>query len=398
MISPHLRFEGYDARSWTNLLSLFAPGLRERIDGAPPDSDAPELGGGDAAAGDPTSSDARAALGARAPGTLPTATPLEPGGSGARAAAGTLVIVRADDGRVLKAIHTLRGRVRDLEYQGPQDLERVAGLYGARRAVEIREGAPEELAEHLAQRLVRGDDYVTQWLVLARIVRELTEAGKVHSWPRPLADVPVPTAGMVRRALDVVLPDDHVAVVVLWEGGHVWTAAVLRRRGGDVDLCAGPDLLLRWTGPLGGDWRRDLRFITDAVARTVGPVHFGLFAEAADVRALLRDPDPGAWAKAVALRDVVVYPTPPYVAVALGADAARAVARTTSRWLGGFDALRPLAPLAQYVRGRVTEVTSVTATLGFDPLRALARALADRPVRDDGVTSDRADSSSSTSR
>jgi hypothetical protein len=374
MISPHLRFEGYDARSWTNLLSLFAPGLRERIDGAAPDSDDPETPPSGPAAAGPTSHDRAAAP-----------------------AAGTLVIVRADDGRVLKAVHTLRGRVRDLEYRGPQDLERVAVLYGARRALEIREGTPEELAEHLAQRLVRGDDYVTQWLVLARIVRELTEAGKVHSWPRPLGDVPVPTAGMVRRALDVVLPDEHVAVVVLWEGVEVWTSAVLRRRGGDIDLCAGPDLLLRWTGPLGGDWRRDLRFVTDAVARTVGPVHVGLFAEAAHVRALLRNPDAGAWAKAVAVRDVVIHPTPPYVAVALGADAARAVARTTSRWLGGFDALRPFAPLAQYVRGRVSEITSVTATLGFDPLRVLARALAERPVRGEAITSGRAGSSSSTS-
>jgi len=349
VISPHLRFEGFDARSWTNLLSLFAPGLRDRINEEPADTDVPETDLGDAQA--------------------------EPD-------AGTLVIIRADDGRVLKAFHTSRGRVRDLSYDGPQDLERVAKAYSARRALELREGVLDELSESMAQRLKRSDDYATQWLVVARIVRELTEAGKIHSWPRPVADVPVPTARMVRRALDVVLPDEHALVVVLWEGGTPWTAFALRRRDGVIDLAAGPDMILRWTGPLGGDWRRDHRIVASAVERAVAPVHVGLFAEARTVRELLRNPDPGAWARAVAVRDIIVHPTPPYIAVALGADAARAVARTTSRWLGGFDALKPLGPMATYLRGRVAEVGSVTAVLGFDPLRALANSLAQRPVRE----------------
>ena len=80
MISPHLRFEGFDARSWTNLLSLFAPGLRDRVNEEAADTDVPETDVGEANA--------------------------EPN-------AGTLVIIRADDGHVLKAFHTTRGRVRD---------------------------------------------------------------------------------------------------------------------------------------------------------------------------------------------------------------------------------------------------------------------------------------------
>ena len=31
MISPELRFEGFDSRSWTNLLSLFAPNVVNRL-------------------------------------------------------------------------------------------------------------------------------------------------------------------------------------------------------------------------------------------------------------------------------------------------------------------------------------------------------------------------------
>src|SRR5690606_23586223 len=137
-------------------------------------------------------------------------------------------------------------------------------------------------------------------------------------------------------------------------------------------LIAGPDLVARWTGPLGGDWRRDYRIISDAIAEAVAPVHLGVFTELDTMRQLLRSADAGAWARATLVRDVIVHPTPPYVAVALSAAAVRALARESARWLGGIDALAPLAPLATYVRGRVSEVASVTATLGFDPLKVLA--------------------------
>lgn len=337
MISGSLRFEGFDSRSWTHLISLFAPNVPRRMttEGA---GDAPELGAPDPAA----------------------------------ARDGTLVVVLDDRERVLKAMHTERGRVVGLEYGGPDQLEALAHAWGARRCVIVREGVIEEIGERIARRLGRDDDYIAQLLVVARTVREMSEAGLLLTWPRPLGDVPIPTIGMVRRALDTVLPDEHALVLVVWQGSAPWTGVVLRRRGGAVDLIAGPDLIARWTGPLGGDWRRDYRVISDAVTRAVAPVHLGVFTELPTLRALLRSAEPGAWTRAVAVRDVIVHPTPPYVAVALGADAVRAIARQSAAWLGGIDALGQLAPLAGYVRGRVAEVASVTATLGFDPLAVLA--------------------------
>lgn len=347
MISADLRFEGFDARSWTNLLSLFAPGVVGRMREKPAATDAPELG------------------------------PSEP--SSAPVARGTLYVMRDPSGRVLQAFHSLRGRVRDLHYRGPDDLPRLASEYGARHVVVVEEGAPEELMERVALRLERGDDYVTQVLVAARAARELRDAGRLEIWPRGATGVPVPSTAMVRRALDIVLPDDRTLVAVVWDGTKPWTGAVLRRRHGEIDLCAGPDLIGRWAGPLGGDWRRDHRVISDAVSRAVAPVHLGIFSEASTMRTLLRTPDPGAWARAAAVRDVIVSPTPPYVAVALGADAMRAAAKKSADMLGGIDALSALAPLARYVRGRIREITSVTATLGFDPLRALADSLRRTP-------------------
>ncbi|HJL16665.1 MAG TPA: hypothetical protein RMH99_13465 [Sandaracinaceae bacterium LLY-WYZ-13_1] len=340
MISRSLRFEGFDSRSWTNLLSLFAPNVTGRLE-TEGMGDAPEL-------------------------DHPSP------GEGRR---GALVVVLDDRERVLKAFHTLRGRVVGLTYPGPDRLEELAHEWGALRCVVLREGVMEEIGERVAKRVERSDDYLAQWLVVARTVREMGEAGLLLTWPRPLGDVPIPTIGMVRRALDTVLPDGRAMVMVVWNGGSPWTGVVLRRSGGAIDLVAGPDLIARWTGPLGGDWRRDYRVISDAVARAVAPVHLGIFTDLTHVRDLLRSADPGAWARAVAVRDVIVHPTPPYVAVALGADAVRAFAQQSARWLGGLDALGQLAPLASYVRGRVAEVASVTATLGFDPLAVLAQWL-----------------------
>ena len=107
-----------------------------------------------------------------------------------------------------------------------------------------------------------------------------------------------------------------------------------------------------------------------------------MIGEIGSIRKLLRTAEPGAWARAVALREVIVSPTPPYVAVALGADATRAVAKRTAARLGGIDGLAQLAPLATYVRGRISEIASVTQTLGFDPLKVLATLLA---RNDDGA-------------
>ncbi len=341
MIHPALRFEGFDSRSWTNLLSLFAPSVTARVSSEGMGSDAPSL--------EEHEREGRSR--------------------------GTLIVVLDDRDRVLKAVHTVHGRVEGLVYDGPSELPRLAREYRAVRAVVMREGVPEEIAERVARRADRDDDYVAQWLLVARTVRELSEAGLLHVWPRPLANVPIPTAAMVGRALDTVLPEGTAMVLVVWNGSTPWTGLVLRRQEGGIDLVAGPDLIARWTGPLGGDWRRDYRVVSDAVTETVAPVHLGIFTELSTLRALLRSADAGAWARAVAVRDLIVHPTPPYVAVALGADAVRAVARESTRWLGGVDALAPLAPVVTYLRGRVSEIASVTATLGFDPLKLLAQWL-----------------------
>ncbi len=326
MISGDLRFEGFDVSSWQNLLSLFMPGLRDRL----------------------------------------TRAPQRP--------AGTLTVVVDDDDTIMLALHSLDGRCAESIGTPLGPLPELAAAAGAHRVLVLRVGAMEELAERIALRYRPGQDYLTQALMVTRAARELADAGLIRLWPNPLAGVPIPSPQAVRRAMDLVLPVDKAAVLVLWDG-DMWTAVALRRRREGIDFVAGPDLLTRWAGPLGGDWRRDHRVFLDAVARAVAPVHLGVFAEADTFRALLRSTEPGRWAKAIAIRDVVVNPMPGFVAAAVGADAVRGVGKVSAQALGGIDLTGTLLPVARMLRTRVLQAETLQQFLGFDPLTTLATAL-----------------------
>lgn len=337
MLADDLRFEGFDASAWLNLLSLFGRRAKPAPDGAAE----PAAPAGDLAAPPPR---------------------------------GTLVIVLDAAARPCASFVTGRGPVALAAFD-PAGVSSLCAEHGAAAAVVVQDGAIDELTERAAEAALAEPDYVAQWLVLLRVARELEDEGLLHFWPPPQRRVPLPSAAMVRRALDLLLPDEHVLLLALWEGGALWTACALKRSGGALSAMVGPDRLLSWAGPLSGDYRRDQRALSRAVTRALGPVHLGLFAQRERVEQLLADPNPGAWARAVALRDVIIDPAPAYVHVAVGADAARAASRRASEWLGGLDLLGYVAPAGQFVREHVGRVGSISAILGFNPLQALAARL-----------------------
>jgi hypothetical protein len=305
------------------------------------------------------------------------------------------IFVVHEDGQVLKLLHTKQGRLDPSSASLPPDqadaralalrtgqssaLGQVARANHASWALGMRLGALDEVMERFGARARRGDDLTAQALQLVTIVREMIDEGAIASWPQRLRGLPVPTPHVVRRTLDALCPDGRAVVLGLFDSEGLWVSFVARRREGAFDVIAGPDELRPTLGLLSGDWRRDYRHLARAVEDRYAPLAFGCFAEVARFRALQTDGHPGAWARAVAVRDIVLTPMPVAVGVGLGVDGARYALKGLRILTERIAPLAALGPLVDAARARVAKVTGkdVGGLLGFDPLAAL-RALLER--------------------
>lgn len=325
-----LRFEGYSTESWSRLLSLFKP---------------------------------------RA--TLPEAEATRPRG---------LIICIHDGPRIRKLFHSHNGRIDPRGMEWPVPLAALAAETRASWAISAHTGAMEELMERFGARLRQSHDLTEQTLLLVTVAREMMSEGLIERWPRRLHGVPQPQASMVDRTLDAICQDGRSILLGVFDKGELWTSMTMRRRGRGFDVLAGPEDLRPMMGLLSGDWRRDYRHLARAVEELYAPVAFGIFADAKRFRELLTDSEPGAWGGAVALRDIIVSPTPPGVRLALGLDGARYAFEGIRAVTGRIEALRALDPVFAGVRRRIGDVVGdrdVSQLLGFDPMAAL-RALLSR--------------------
>jgi hypothetical protein len=305
------------------------------------------------------------------------------------------VVVVHEDGQVLKLLHTRHGRLDPtaavppneppdaralaLRTGQPSALGQLARAHHASWALGLRLGALDEVMERFGARARRGDDLTAQSLQLVTIVREMIGEGAIASWPQRLRGLPVPTANVVRRTMDALCPDGKAIALGLFDAEGLWVSFVARRRDGAFDVIAGPDELRPALGLLSGDWRRDYRHLARAVEERYAPLALGCFADVTRFRALQTDPHPGAWTRAVAVRDIVLSPMPVAVRVGLGVDGARYALQGLRVITERIAPLAAIGPLVDAARARVAKVTGkdVGALLGFDPLAAL-RALLER--------------------
>ncbi|HEU4409742.1 MAG TPA: hypothetical protein VFS43_31100 [Polyangiaceae bacterium] len=285
MLTLDVRFEGWTAADWVRLLSLFRAG--------------------------------------RAPEPAPTGTP-----------GGILAIYEA--GRLRKLLHTRAGRLDPHNHPWPLAPPELARRHGAAWALLLRAGALDTLMERFGARSRQGDDVLLQALVLTQIVRELIGEGAIEVWPPRAFLPPLATHSVVARTMRTLCPAGKAVALGLFEGGELWTAVVLRRREEGIDLVLGPDDLRPAMGLLAGDWRRDYRHLVDSIEASAGPLATGVFAERETFVALAAERSPGAWARAVAVRDVVVAPLGGALALPLGVDAAYGLAEALRSLVGRF--------------------------------------------------------------
>jgi hypothetical protein len=306
--------------------------------------------------------------------------PLRPGGSprDPHRPRGLIVALHAG-GKLRKLLHSRVGRLRmdDLADDWPVSAEEIARRHDASWGMSIEVGALDAVMIELGRRLERKDDYTTQWLTLFEELQGQIDGGRIEVWPRRLATIPLPTKPMIDRTLDTVCPPGKTMVIGLFDRDELWTSIAMRRGHDGIDLVLGPDELRPRLGLLSGDFRRDHRHLAREVQDRAGPLSLGCFAEYKAFRELEVDPTPGAWALAVAVRDVVLHPVPAAMALPLGLDAGRAA----------FMALRDVATrvgLAAMVTPAFDIIRDVTIgdrpledVLGFNPLELL-RALLSR--------------------
>lgn len=328
MLSADVRLEGFTATDWTRVLSLFRP---RRAAGEARDPDRPR---------------------------------------------GGVVAVHAG-GRLLKLVHTAVGRLRldEAQRDWPLPAEVLARRNHASWGASIEAGTLDAIMDRFAARARRGDDIAAQLISFSQIARDELHAGRIDLWPRRLRGLPIPSTGMVRASLDTVCPVGRTLVVGLFEEGELWSSIALRRGMGGFDLILGPDEVRSDMGLLAGDWRRDYRHLARAVEDRAGPLALGCFAEVATIRKLEVDPNPGAWARAAAVRDVILSPLPAPLAIPLGIDAGYAAFNALRAVAERVDPLGVVGPSLQALKDLTTGDRDVRSVLGFHPLEVLRRLL-----------------------
>jgi hypothetical protein len=106
-------------------------------------------------------------------------------------------------------------------------------------------------------------------------------------------------------------------------------------------------------------------------------VSVSLHADVSTFRRLITRAAPGDWARAVALRDLVLSPIPQVLALPLGIDATRGAVQFATRMAKQVDPIGVVQPLLQWFSHFVPELPPVggRATPGFDPLEVLRKLL-----------------------
>lgn len=279
------------------------------------------------------------------------------------------VVAVTTGNRLRKLLHTKRGRLDLAHAQWPMKLPELAGRYDSSWSVELSAGALEELVERFSERVRPQQTYLEQALELARALRELESEGLIAMWPKRFADIPVPGSRVLGSALDMLCGEGRTIALGVFRHGELYTGLVARRRGLGFDRIVGPDELRPQMGLLSGDYRRDYRHFAAAAERSVGPLALGAFGELLTFQALAKDPAPGAFALAVASRELIVSPVSPALALPLGLDVGRvafAGLRGLAERFGAGGALSPMLGRAEAFVSR-----DLSALLGFDPWAAL---------------------------
>lgn len=241
------------------------------------------------------------------------------------------IVALTESGRLLKLLSTVRGRLDPAAQPWPSPLSQLAMAHGGAWALRLERGTLEQAADRWARRLDADDSLIAQALALLAVLRELEVEGVFEVWPKPLSGWPLLNDRIVLRGLDALCPVGKTLLFAAFENGALATSMAMRRGQDGFDRIVGPEQMRHEMGLLSGDWTRDYRHLARAVELGVGPLALGAFGETETFRRLANDSSPGAWAAAVAVRDILLHPIVPAAAIPIGIDLGRAAFATVQK-------------------------------------------------------------------
>lgn len=331
-------------------------------------------------------------------GRLVASGPWSGGGLGRGNGPAGLIVLRRS-GRVVKALRTGRGPIEPGPVAAAASLSEAAGLVGARWAVAVDVEALVAANEAASARLAVGCDLVDLLYEIVRALADQAAAGRLEVWPEIFEGIKVPPRDAIARLFDTALPPHTSALAYVFEGSTLRAELICVRGAREVATLAGHDALR--CGPPPGRWREGYGQLLEAARRELAPPSIGVFVELEALRRLMGTTGDGELPRALARRDLIIDPLPPWLAGPLGALAARDAVEAGRRvgerllrrvgegmgpratGLGAAiagkvaDRLRRAAPIERVGETveRLRKSADLTELLGFDPLRLGARLI-----------------------
>lgn len=239
----------------------------------------------------------------------------------------------------------------------------------------IDDGALPRLLAEAEGQLSLADDYVAQWVTLWLAVKRAAARGDLCMDPPLLELLPAPSAEILQRTFDLLVPDDtavaayvfddhrrglHASIIASKEAGDIVFVTTHLGVADEVDA-----------GALARDWRRDYPRVTRAIGGRFDPVSIAVFAERRAIERVMTGP-PDQLARELGQRQVVVDPAPVWLRALLGGAVLAGSASRGAAALSRFvppSARRLAADVARQAQDRIKDAGfDPWATLGFNPV------------------------------
>lgn len=283
-------------------------------------------------------------------------------------------VVLCRDERVLRIFQVGGALIPSAELASsrPEDLRAFRKRRGLPFVLAVEVDALPRLFAEVEARIAIDDDYVAQGLAALPVLR--AALGKELRLDPPILPgaLPIPSASLLRTTWNTILPDGRSLVFYLADGGRLWTSLIaVKQRGAIVELTTHAAIADRVRF---GSIREGAPAVLAAVADRLAPAALGLFLPLRVWHELVAG-DRSAIARALAVRQAVLDPAPPWLLALVGVGAVAEAATRSVRLAGkllGATRLGGLIPGGPGAAEKLMQtVASPLEALGIDPWELL---------------------------